>query len=191
MPRTLIYCQRSEDCADLYIHLRDNLGEFFTEPIDSPDLSKYRLVEMFTALTDEEVKSQIIDSLTSSSSPLQVVCATLAFGMGIDCPDIRQVIHWGTPEDADLYVQEIGHAGRDGNQALAILIKRRRNYHKIDNSMIALQNNGTVCQRFTLYSNMDNYQHQVCAPSCLCCDVCVLNCICQSCKHNLSQFTLM
>ena len=65
------------------------------------------------------------------------MCATVAFGMGIDCPGIRQIIHWGTPEDADLYVQELGRAGRDGNQALAILIKTRRNYHKIDNSMIA------------------------------------------------------
>ena len=148
---------------------------------------------MFTALTDEEMKSQIIHSLTSTSlnAPLRIVCATVAFGMGIDCPDIRQVIHWGAPEDADLYVQEIGRAGRDGNQALGLLIKTRRNYHKISNTMIAYQNNSTVCRRYTLYNNMDNYQHQLFAPSCLCCDVCALHCICHSCKLQLSQFTLI
>ena len=148
---------------------------------------------MFTAVTDEEVKSQIIHSLTSPSSnaPLRIVCATVAFGMGIDCPDIRQVIHWGTPEDADLYVQEIGRAGRDGNQALRLLIKTRRSYHKINNSMIAFQNNSTVCRRCTLYSNMDNYKHEVFARSCLCCDVCALSCTCHSWNHQLSQFTLI
>ena len=164
MSRTLIYFQRAEDCADLYLYLRDNLEQYFTEPINSPDLSKYHLVEMFTAVTDEEVKSQIIHSLTSPSSnaPLRIVCATVALGMGIDCPDIRQVIHWGTPEDAYLYVQEIGHAGRDGNQALGLLIKTRRSYHKINNSIktIALFVKGIHCTVTWITTNM-KFLHQV------------------------------
>ena len=62
MPRTIIYCRRYEDCADLYMYFRDKLGENFTEPIKSPDLSKLRLVDMFTGVTDPEVKTQIISS---------------------------------------------------------------------------------------------------------------------------------
>ena len=55
------------------------------------------------------------------STVLRVVIATVAFGMGIDCPDVREVIHWGVPEDAEMYVQE---NGRGGGLCHAILNKK-------------------------------------------------------------------
>ena len=45
--------------------------------------------------------------------------------MGINCPDIRQVIHWGVPEDPEAYFQESGHAGRDGKHSLAIIMRKK------------------------------------------------------------------
>lgn len=85
----------------------------------SPDcFPRFRLVDMYTHCTHQTVKDQVLELFTSPSS-LRVVVATIAFGMGVDCPDVRQIIHWGVPEDVETYVQET--AGRDGFLSCAVL----------------------------------------------------------------------
>ena len=126
MPRIIIYCRRYEEFSKLYIFFKNGLAEKFLEPSDAPDKSEFRLVEMFTRITDEEVKLRII-KFFGSNSHLRIVCATVAFGMGIDCSDVRQVIHLGAPNDIESYIQETGRGGRDDRLSLGTLLVVNRN----------------------------------------------------------------
>jgi ATP-dependent DNA helicase RecQ len=65
-------------------------------------------------------RSEIQDAFFAGR--LDVVVATSAFGMGIDKPDVRTVVHAGVPGSLDEYYQEIGRAGRDGEPAAAVLV---------------------------------------------------------------------
>ncbi len=84
------------------------------------ELSAYHTAAAYHAGLDAERRKQVQEEFLQSK--LDIIVATIAFGMGIDKPDIRTVIHTALPGSIEGYYQEIGRAGRDGKPSRALLM---------------------------------------------------------------------
>jgi ATP-dependent DNA helicase RecQ len=111
-----------------------------------------------------------------------VLCATCAYGMGVDKADVRTVIHRDCAPSVEAYLQESGRAGRDGAQSKAILlwgpddqVSLRRAKTEADRARLSglldYARNVTQCRREALLK-MLNYDGSGESPEIQCCDVC-------------------
>jgi DNA topoisomerase III len=87
-------------------------------------------VATYHAGLDAERRQRVQEGFMAGK--LDVMVATIAFGMGIDKPDVRTVIHTALPGSVEGYYQEIGRAGRDGNPSRAILMHSYGDRHTHD-----------------------------------------------------------
>lgn len=84
------------------------------------ELGHGRVADAYHGGMTRDERTRVQDEFVAGK--LRLVCATNAFGMGIDVPDIRTVLHMGVPGSIEAYVQESGRAGRDGQPAAVILV---------------------------------------------------------------------
>ena len=80
-----------------------------------------RLIGTFDAGLCSKDQKTIIQNFVKGESTIRLIICTVAFDLGVNIPDVRFVVHWGGCDSTLLYWQEVGRAGRDGNEAKAYM----------------------------------------------------------------------
>lgn len=113
----ILYCRSRKRCVETAMQLKQ-------ESIDTG---------IYHAGMLKEEREQAQKAWTDSHT--KIMCATTAFGMGINKPDVRTVVHYDAPEQIEAYYQEAGRAGRDGTKAHAILFYDHKDIVRLQESV--------------------------------------------------------
>lgn len=181
--KRIVFCSSYSLCAVIFKTIVCELASLNCLHIEGQSTCN-----IFTSSTDGNQKDLILSQFTTTSSCLKVIVATSAFGLGLDAPDVSEVIHWGPPRTIEQYVQETGRCGRDGRNAKVILYKEGSDFtgfSSIDEDMKAYCNlENTSCRRNKLMETFDPSGY-VKKPQILhdCCDNCQIRCQCVSCQQ--------
>ena len=124
--REVIACleQHSGESGIIYCFSRKQVDKLTEQLTDSG----YSALNYHAGLSDEERRNHQQQFIRDK---VRIMVATVAFGMGIDKPNVRFVIHYDLPKSLEEYYQEIGRAGRDGLASHALLLYSAGDAHKI------------------------------------------------------------
>ena len=166
-PQTTIFCQRYLDCASINQDIRASMAAEFTDPLGSPNyLHQFCLTDMYHAAMTADLK--VIDLFCYMNSKLRLLIANTAFGLGIDCPDIRRV-----------YITGVHHMiwpltckrleGRDHQRSDAVLSYGKLQPHT-SRKMRSYAETAQCCWRITFRDFLLGEDVQSITLGCRCCD---------------------
>jgi ATP-dependent DNA helicase RecQ len=144
--RRIIYCQTVKQCSHLFRMFELELESHLYVGEVTPG---NRLIEMLHSGSPSTVKAHVLDQFGDSTKHLRILIATIAYGMGIDCKGVTQVIHFGPSQTIESYMQESGRCGRKGEQSDALLLYNGTTMKLADSDMKEYINS-TTCRRITL-----------------------------------------
>ncbi|MCK9590562.1 MAG: DNA helicase RecQ [Methanoregula sp.] len=121
----LTYIRQHKDDSGIIYCLSKKETEDIAEKLQK---SGYK-ARAYHAGLSKKIREKVQDEFIHDN--VNIVCATIAFGMGIDKPDVRFVIHYDVPKSIESYFQETGRAGRDGGDSECILFYSRGDVAKI------------------------------------------------------------
>ena len=197
--RRVIFCRSYETTHEIFqlLALKLNvLNSLYIEncpTVSAVERMEYCLIGRYDSGSPPSVKSNIVKSFGDRNGNLRVVVATIAFGMGVDSPNVREVIHWGPSDDIDSYVQESGRGGRDGRRSDATLYYSAADIttKHISEEMFKYCE-GNRCRREVLMETFleESMTVNKPCPKHVCCDVCAQVCKCDGCRSQNQHSTL-
>lgn len=112
-------------------------------------------VKTFTGDTKSDERSSLIDEWTKDE--FDIMIATSAFGVGVDKPDVRSVLHLYLPDNPDAYYQELGRGGRDGLPCLSVMCIEANDIEKGEKHITKVLKPNTFWGRWwSMYTNPEN-----------------------------------
>ena len=156
-----------------------------------------RIVQQYHSCSSTPVMERVLNNFQKKECTTRCLIATVAFGMGVDVPDVDIVIHWGASKGIVHYWQEIGRCRRDGKQGMAVLYAYRRSLNnRVEMSFKTLceqMNKGEIAclrkailEHLTIEQNWVLPSRSVCQGNCetcgcdvcRCCNFCAETCPC-------------
>lgn len=184
---TLIY-GNLETCAECFMIFSSALREEQYFPQGAAPIAENRLFAQYHAEYPAHEMERLVNEMVKGKCKTRVLFVTIAFGMGIDIPNIRAVIHIGVPHTMEEYFQEAGRAGRDGEPSVAKIFYNSYDIMKRKNGIDEVMREFATTKECRRKMILNYFGHELPPQiSHTCCDNDRASCECADCLSAITE----